>query len=362
MNLSKLLLCILTFTVIIMVSCQKEQLDRKDQLENQTNAIERQQSHNAIDAITKQYSSMTFSSKTKFDEVVKLLDFDDVSVVLRPSLSALILIHLNKNDADSRKRYLAVSFPNSKSDNFYHFEGIYSSKDLSFIKQAITTNRIEKGNIVTLRLLNQKPLKEWDASGTNTVARIAIPKSLLTPRQFAMVKGGIQSITTNSVQEPKVNLVNVVTACIDYYWVEYDAETGEIYSTTYLYQDCTDYGGGGGGDGGEEYYNSDVYRTKTFFDARPAGTGDNAPKVIGQADFQGAVGLFRSIIVNSMIPNIPSDTYWIYTQTSITNHFNNAPPTSSATVGFIGALSNTDNQSFPVSATTTYTYRDVFGN
>ena len=52
MNLPKLLLCILTFTVMIMVSCQKEQLDRKDQLENQTNAIERQQSHNAIDAIT----------------------------------------------------------------------------------------------------------------------------------------------------------------------------------------------------------------------------------------------------------------------------------------------------------------------
>lgn len=348
MKLTKLLLCILTFPIIFLVSCEKEHL------ENQSNKIERKQAHNAIDAITKQFSTTSLPYKTEFAEVVKLLDFNDVSVVLRPSLSALILIRIIKNDADSRKRYLAVSLPNSKSDNIYRFQGIYSTNDLSYIKQAITTNRIEKGNIVTLRLLNEKLLKEWDATGINPVARISVPKSILTPSQFSMINGGNQSIKANSIQEPEPD-------CVNYYLVSYNSETGDIYSITFLYQDCTDYGGAGGG-GGDGYYNNDSYTSKTFFDARPAGTSDDAPKVEGFAYFQASAGIFVDVLTHSTIPTNPSDTYWKYKQISKTNTYNNSSiPMPTANVGFIGELSNTANQSFPVSATTSYTYRDVFG-
>jgi hypothetical protein len=45
------------------------------------------------------------------------------------------------------------------------------------------------------------------------------------------------------------NRVEPNTDCIDWYWTVYDAETGEIYSETFLYTTCGDETGGGGGGG-----------------------------------------------------------------------------------------------------------------
>ncbi|GEM_PF-2879364 len=65
----------------------------------------------------------------------------------------------------------------------------------------------------------------------------------------------ITSSTKSTASKLALPCGNMDPVCIDYYWIEYDSETGEIYSETYLYtfcEDCNESGGGGGGTIGEE--------------------------------------------------------------------------------------------------------------
>jgi hypothetical protein len=251
MKKPNLLFCMAAIAAILVFSC------KKDQLQTQQNVVNRQQAQGAVAALAQRYA-LSKSGGAQFKETANQLDYADVVEVARPGRPSLTLIHLSQDDADGRKRYLAIGSPKQEGDNAYHLEGIYSGKDLTQIEHAIQTNRIEKGNVVTLRRLDQKPMTEWDARGPKDVVRVATPKSALTASQLAMAKPVGQSTVAKqgasanqkAGNQRKDYMAPPEEECWDWYWVEYDPETGIIYSITYLFTSCS--GGGGGGGGGPE--------------------------------------------------------------------------------------------------------------
>lgn len=53
------------------------------------------------------------------------------------------------------------------------------------------------------------------------------------------------AVATNAIQN-HVNNAPPDGQCTDYYWVDYNSETGEIYSAEYAFTSCLNNGGGGG--------------------------------------------------------------------------------------------------------------------
>jgi hypothetical protein len=72
--------------------------------------------------------------------------------------------------------------------------------------------------------------------------------------------------------------VTGTTTCMDWYWIVYNADTGEIISVSYLYTTCSNEcndtgGGGGGGDGDGPPASGPIYICISSFNFQPQGSG-----------------------------------------------------------------------------------------
>jgi len=192
----------------------------------------------AVNRWTSQYAeSGTSTSFQKISTLVNLIDYSEIKEIKRVNRSPLVLIHIKQNDKSGRKQYLAFS-TNNKEDNKTQFEGIYFGKDIEMIKKAIQTNRLPSGQIITVSNINGNPISEWEAYADGKMT-FKIAKSKNNHKE---IKRGNKIISQQSVKNGEsiflLPIEDPETVCIDWYWVSWDMDSGEVLSEDYLRTEC----------------------------------------------------------------------------------------------------------------------------
>jgi hypothetical protein len=222
-------------SALIIAACKKTDVSTRNG-ETNPNAL-----RSAVKVWKDQISkTASLEIKSAVDSILPTLNYDDGFIHTTGNRT---MFFIKKSSFTDRNQYLALV----QNNGDIQIEGIYDVKSLIQIEEFFRTKKIAVGEDISVYSLLHKRIMQWETD-KNGKSVFRVVQHLDPPGAF---NNKVQSMNvkkrTYSALPPDPNNPQ---QCLDWYWVTYDVETGEIIDVTYLYTTCADNNNGGGGGGG----------------------------------------------------------------------------------------------------------------
>lgn len=176
-------------------------------------------------------------AKAKVDAIIPTLNYHDGITVKQGSGRTIYLIR--KPSSNGRMQYLALS----ESPTGIQAEGVYDVKNLAQVENFLTTRKpLPAGEQITVYSMEEKPLVQWE---TNAAGKFFV--RMTQSRKMLASEAKTKTFSATRVKQilsaPPTDPNN---PCLDWYWITFDPETGEIMSVDYQYTTCDGSNGGMG--------------------------------------------------------------------------------------------------------------------
>ena len=161
----------------------------------------------------------------KLAELLNKLDYTESIQIQKSDHSILTLIRLKEDTIGNNQRYFGLLF----TQNIYMVEGIYETSGLEVLNQYFSQGLLAPSQSFKVLNLLGKPL--YGRMATMDGKQLSMMRDS-KPREATRKKPDISS-------DKKVNLYETPACLVDWYWITYDLNTGDIISAIYMYsEDC----------------------------------------------------------------------------------------------------------------------------
>jgi hypothetical protein len=191
---------------------------------------------NAVSEWYKQISpSLQKTGTIEFaDSIMNKLDYSFAKKIQLKNDTALFIVKID--DDGNIGAYLGFIENNNeyKTVGLFKAYSNYTANSIEVIEEFEKNGRLKTGEMIEISTLNNLLRKRFEGLPNGKIRfQEALPQDKLN---LKLMSSGKPSLGTNQAISP-------LSGCIDWYWVTYVVDTGEITSAIYLYTACS-----GGGD------------------------------------------------------------------------------------------------------------------